>query len=130
MTAPLSPTDRRVLRDVAVGGAAGAVLRAGCLAAAAAVAGSEVPGVVAVNLLGALLLARLVALSLRDQRWLARGPLLATGLLGAFTTFSGLVVPLALLVSDGAPGTAMAWGVGSLVAGVWLADRGLRPDRR
>jgi hypothetical protein len=40
------------------------------------------------------------------------------------------VVPLALLVGDGAPAAAAAWGAGSLVAGVWLAGLGLRPGRR
>ncbi|HSK21723.1 MAG TPA: CrcB family protein [Egicoccus sp.] len=130
MAAPLSTTDPRVLRDVALGGAVGALLRVGCLAVAVAVAGDDLPGVVVVNLLGAVLLGRLVAVSLRDPRWIARAPLLATGLLGALTTFSGLVVPLALLVGGGAPGAAAAWGVGSLVAGVWLAGLGLRRGRR
>ncbi|MEX2504602.1 MAG: CrcB family protein [Egicoccus sp.] len=124
---PASPPtpDRRVLRDVAIGGAAGALLRAGCLAVAVVLAGADLPGVVFVNLLGAALLGRLMAASRQDPRWAARGPLLATGGLGAFTTYSGLVVPLALLVDDGAPFAAVAWGLGSLAAGVWLARRGL-----
>lgn len=129
MAAPLSTTDPRVLRDVAVGGAVGASLRVGCLAAVVAVAGDDLAGVVMVNLLGAALLGRLAAASLRDPRWIPRAPLLATGLLGAFTTFSGLVVPLALLVGDGAPAAATGWGLGSLVAGVWLADLALRWGR-
>lgn len=105
-------------------------MRVGCLALAAAVVGDELSGVAAVNLVGAVLLGRLVAVSRRDPRWIARAPLLATGLLGAFTTFSGLVVPLALLVADGDAAAAAAWGIGSLVAGVWLAGLGLQPGRR
>jgi CrcB protein len=124
--ASLPTPDRRVLRDVAVGGAVGAVLRTGVIAVAFAAAGGELPGVVLANLLGAALLGRLVAVSLYDPTWGVRGPLLASGLLGAFTTFSGLVVPLALLIEEGAPIAALAWGVGSLVAGVWLGDRCLR----
>lgn len=126
MSASPSTTDPRVLRDVAVGGAVGALSRWGLLAAAVAVWGTDLPGVVVANLAGAALLGRLVTLSDRDPRWLARGPLLASGLLGAFTTYSGLVVPLALLLADGHRTLAVGLGAGSLVAGVWSARRGLR----
>lgn len=122
------PTDARVLRDVAVGGAIGAVLRAACLAVVAAAGMSELAGVVAVNLVGVAVLAWLVGAASRELRWTARGPLLATGLLGSFTTFSGLVVPLAVLAADRAA-FAVAWGVGSLVTGVLLADTVLRRGR-
>ncbi|MFA9431701.1 CrcB family protein [Egicoccus sp. AB-alg2] len=114
------------LRDVALGGAAGALLRAGAVLPAVVVAESELVALVALNALGAYLLGRLLVRAVDDVRWRARLPLLGTGLLGSLTTFSGLAVPLALLWAGGAPLAAAIWALVSLATGVWAAAQGLR----
>lgn len=50
--------------------------------------------------------------------------LVATGVLGAYTTFSALAVE-ALALLDGAPTGALVYGVGSLVCGLGAAAAGL-----
>lgn len=78
----------------------------------------------AVNALGALLLCALLT-AVTDRRLRL---LLGTGLLGAFTTFSGFAVDAVLLVDAGRPATAVAYvlvsvltllagGVGGLALG-------------
>jgi fluoride exporter len=52
-------------------------------------------------------------------------PFLAIGFLGAFTTFSTLAVESDLLVRDGSIGTATAYVVLSLVAGLVAAYAGM-----
>ena len=81
-----------------------------------------------VNALGAFLLTALLGA-------LARGPfetrrlLLGTGLLGAFTTFSGFAVDAVLLADAGRPGTAAAYVVVSLVSLLGAAVLGARVVR-
>lgn len=82
------------------------------------VAGSFLLGVVLVVLLERLPPSRYVR------------PFLATGVLGAFTTMSGYQVEIALLVKDGHALTGLAYGVGSLVAGLVLAYAGTVAGRR
>jgi CrcB protein len=57
-------------------------------------------------------------------------PFVATGFLGAFTTFSTLAVETDLLVRDGRAGIAAVYSVGSLVAGVVAVAAGMRVARR
>ena len=56
-------------------------------------------------------------------------PFLATGILGAYTTMSTYTVETALLIKDGHAATAVLYGVGSLVAGVFLAYAGIVAGR-
>ena len=56
-------------------------------------------------------------------------PFLATGVLGAFTTMSTYQVETALLIKDGHAMTALAYGPGSIVAGLILAYAGILAGR-
>ena len=56
-------------------------------------------------------------------------PVLATGILGAFTTMSTYQVETALLIKDGHPATAVLYGLGSLAAGLGLAYSGMTAAR-
>jgi CrcB protein len=71
-----------------------------------------------VNLSGAFALAvvvTLVTVSARP-RWFVR-PLLGTGFIGAYTTFSALVTSIDLLVVHGHVALAVAYSIGSVVLG-------------
>lgn len=81
----------------------------------------------AVNVVGALLLGLLLGRA-RNLRVTA---FLGTGLLGGFTTYSALATGALLLFGDGRPWVALAYSLGTLIAGAlasWaglaLADRG------
>lgn len=83
------------------------------------------------NLSGSFLLGLLLVLLL--ERFPARRrlrALLATGVLGAFTTMSTYQVETALLLRHGHPLTAIVYGVGSLAAGIALAALGMLLGRR
>lgn len=56
-------------------------------------------------------------------------PFLATGVIGAFTTMSTYEVETALLIKDGHPATGLLYGVGSVVAGLFLAYAGILAGR-
>jgi CrcB protein len=103
---------------VAVLGGAGAVLRVVLDAAITARTSRALPwGILTVNVSGAF------AIGLLD----GRAPVVALGLLGAFTTFSTWMLQLGVLARGGRPRTAMTYAVGSLLLGllaVWLG-RGL-----
>lgn len=55
--------------------------------------------------------------------------LVATGVLGAYTTFSALAVEV-LALGDGAPVTAIAYGLGSVAVGLGAAAAGLAAGER
>lgn len=111
--------------NVAVGGAAGSVLRyhAGRVATNLAPAGSTFPwGTLAVNVIGSLLMGALLG-------WLARGSLSGTaaesarlligvGLLGGFTTFSAFSAELVTMLHRGQAAMAAGYVTVSLVSGV------------
>lgn len=59
-----------------------------------------------------------------------RRPFLGTGVLGGFTTFSTYAVETRGLLAGGHPGTAVAYALGSLLAGVSAAWLGLALTRR
>jgi CrcB protein len=119
-----------VLRDVAVGGAIGATVRTGILVAAFSAVTLEFAAVIGVNLLGAHLLARLIARAGHDERWRRRLPLLGTGLLGSMTTFSGLAVPLAVAAASGRWAAVLVAAAASLVGGVVVVRSVLRGPGR
>lgn len=87
--------------------------------------------ILAVNLVGAFVLALLLS------GWIRRGhvahpwrPFLATGILGSFTTWSTFMADTRALYDDGAPVRAAGYLVGATLAGVaaaalgwWLAQR-------
>jgi CrcB protein len=118
--------------NVAVGGAAGSVLRyhAGRVVTNLAPAGSAFPwGTLAVNVAGSLMMGALIG-------WLARGSLsepgaesarllLGVGLLGGFTTFSAFSGELVTMLHRGQMGMAAGYVAASLVAGVAAVLAGL-----
>jgi CrcB protein len=57
------------------------------------------------------------------SRWVR--PLLGTGFLGAWTTFSGIAVPTDQLLRDGAVGSGVGYLTASLAGGVAAAYAGL-----
>ena len=97
---------------VLVGGAAGGSLR---YLITQALPGEPVPwSVLAINALGAFVLAVLLARTTAGPTWVR--PALGTGLLGGFTTFSA--VSAAAVVAGPWPGAAIvALGLASAVAG-------------
>lgn len=106
------------LTQVAIGGAIGSVLRFLTLQAFAA------PwGVMAINVLGSFLIGILYGPAGR----LGLSPLLLTGVLGGFTTFSAFSLDAARLWNGGAVGQAAVYVAGSVLlslmavaAGGWL----------
>lgn len=118
---------RRGRTHVAVGGAVGALLRAGVvIATLTAAPGGEVAGVLAINVLGAAGLGWLVGRARHDAGWARLLPLLGTGLLGALTTFSTLAEQIARHAATGRLLVAVLLGLGSLAGGVAAALLGLR----
>jgi CrcB protein len=106
-----------VLVAIAVGGAVGALVRAGL--------GSAVPhdawpiDTLIANLVGTVILAIVAALlawSPAAPRWLH--PLVAVGFCGSLTTFSGMQVEALVLMRDAAPGAAVAYLVASVALGL------------
>lgn len=78
-----------------------------------------------VNVAGAFILALVivVAADIVSSRYLR--PLLGTGFCGAFTTFSSIVVSTDLLIAHHHPGTALAYLLASILAGLAAASFGL-----
>jgi len=113
---------------VGLGGAIGAMLRFGVVIATARVTAGGMPlGIMGINVLGSFLMGLVVVFTL--QKGLAHlNPLLLTGLLGGFTTFSAFSLEAFTLYERGAPAAAAAYVVlsvglslGGLAAGVMLA---------
>lgn len=97
------------LLAIALGGAAGAVLRFGVAAGMTALLGRAFPyGTLAANVLGCLAMGVLYVLFLERM---AVGPelraALLVGLLGAFTTFSTFSIETLVLVENGEPVRAL-----------------------
>ncbi len=107
---------------VAIGGAAGSVLRygAGRLVTFWANDTSTMWGTVLVNLAGSFALGSIVMVFGGSQRNHPGVLLLGVGLCGGFTTFSTLSMELADLVQSRRWDLAILYGLGSLVCG-WLA---------
>jgi CrcB protein len=114
-----------------VGGALGALARWGVASALPSSTGSWPWATLLVNLTGCLLLGVLlgaVFARFPAHSWLR--PLLGTGVLGGYTTYSTFAVDVVRLVDDGAAGLAAGYVVGSVAGGVAAAATGLWLGRR
>ncbi len=101
------------LLQVALGGAAGSVARYLVTAGTARGFGTGFPlGTLAVNVAGSLAMGVLFVLLTREGRW---SPLLMTGVLGGFTTFSAFSLDAFALWERGAWLAAAAYVVLSVV---------------
>lgn len=115
----------QMLVAIAVGGAAGALLRYGVGVSVAGMLGRDFPyGTLAANVLGCLAMGVLYVLFL--ERMAVSPELraaLLVGLLGAFTTFSSFSIETLLLLENGEPGRAalnVALSVMLCLAATWL----------
>lgn len=119
------------LAQVALGGALGASLRWGVGLGALRLFGPGFPvGTLAINVLGSLLMGVAAALAARGSLPLA--PLVMTGAIGGFTTFSAFSLETVALLERGRAGLAalyaglsVALSVGALALGLALARRWL-----
>lgn len=119
-----------VVAAVAVGGAVGALARYSAGVAWPTLAGGFPWTTLTVNVVGCALLGALLVLvtDLWNAHRLVR-PLVGTGVLGGFTTFSTWSVDVRRLIADGHPALGLADLAGTLVlalAAVTLAVRGTR----
>lgn len=119
-----SRADMVVVASIGCGGVIGALARYGLSVALPTVARQFPWATFIVNVSGGALLGFLLVLLTRasPRRRLLR-PVLGTGVLGAYTTFSTLAVEAVLLVRAGRLPTAVVYFFGSVVAGlgaVWL----------
>ena len=108
-----------VVLAVALGGVAGALARYGAQRAWPT-SGHDFPWtILAVNLLGCALIGVLMVLVTErgpvSRLW---RPLLGTGVLGGFTTFSTYSVDLQREFADGRAGQAIGYGAGTLIGAV------------
>lgn len=121
-----------MIASVALGGAAGALLRFGLTTAFPDRSGSFPWTILAVNVVGCFLLALLPALSAVRRRPLLT-PLLGPGVLGGFTTLSAYSEQARALVAGGHDLLAASYVVGTLAAcllAVAAAARLVRRDNR
>lgn len=116
---------------VAAGGGAGAVLRF-LVGHWAMLAAPGLPlGTFLVNVTGSFAMGLLAVWLLeRPGAWLHYSPLLMTGLLGGFTTFSAFSLDALYLAERGRTALALGYvagsvllSVGALACGLWLARR-------
>jgi CrcB protein len=107
---------------IALGGAFGAVARALIGQAAARAGWLAEYGTLTINLIGSLLAGLIVTLIIeRSMVPLELRPLLITGLLGGFTTFSALSMQLSRLIAAGDAVGAATYAVGSVALGAICA---------
>lgn len=117
---------RDVLAVIALGGAVGAGLRYGLSEAVPRAAGEFPWATLIVNVTGCLALGALMVVLLATRpasRYLR--PLLGVGLLGGYTTFSAYALEARDLLAGGHAGTAAAYLLGSVVAGLVAVQLGL-----
>jgi CrcB protein len=115
-----------ILAAVAGGGALGGLCRYGVAQLIPVGPGGFPWATFWTNISGSLLLGILIVIATRrfpSNRFVR--PFLATGLLGAYTTFSTLTVEVDLLLGDGSAATALVYCTASLVAGLAAAWAGL-----
>lgn len=114
----------------AAGGALGALARYGLAESLPHRVGTWPWAVLLVNLSGCLVLGVLVAAVFArhpDSPWLR--PLLGTGVLGGYTTFSTFAVDAVQLTDAGRPWVAAGYVVASVVGGVLAAAAGVALGR-
>lgn len=117
------------LLQIAAGGALGAVLRFATVALGARLFGASLPwGTFAVNVAGSFLMGVVFVLVLTRPEVARLAPLLMTGVLGGFTTFSAFSLETFQLLERGRIGSAalyvggsVAVGLAALAFGVWAA---------
>jgi CrcB protein len=115
-----------LLAAVAVGGAAGTLLRLAAIQDLSSGGGVFPWGTLLVNLVGSLVVGFVVVTAferLAPSRYFR--PLIGTGFCGGLTTFSTFAVELVLLIRAGRIGMAVLYAVVSLVAGIGLARGGM-----
>jgi CrcB protein len=115
-----------VLAVIAIGGMLGATARFKLGEALPTEPGHFPWATFSANLSGSFLLGFLLILLLErfpPTRYIR--PFLATGILGAYTTMSTYLVETAELIKDGHVATGLTYGLGSLVAGLFLAYAGI-----
>lgn len=113
--------------QVALGGAMGATARYGVNLGAARLFGPSFPwATLAVNVAGSFLMGLLVAALGRDGAW---APLLMTGLLGGFTTFSAFSLDAVALWQKGQGATAALYVGASVVLSLAALVAGLSVGR-
>ena len=119
-----------MLAAIAAGGALGAPARYGVAQLIHVAPGTFPWATFWTNVSGSLALGLVLGLLLEHfppTRYLR--PFVATGFLGAYTTFSTFAVESDLLVKDGHVAIAIAYAAGSLVAGFAAVYCGLRAAR-
>jgi CrcB protein len=129
---PAASQQRRpaVLVAVAAGGALGAPARYGVALAVTVSPGTFPWGTFWINISGSFTLAVVLAVVLvryPADRFVR--PFVATGFLGAFTTYSTFAVETDLLVRNGHAGVALAYVAASVVGGLTAAGAGLAAGR-
>lgn len=113
--------------QVALGGAIGSAARYGVTLAAARMTALPL-GTLAVNVAGSFLMGFFAAaLALRGNQHLA--PLLLTGILGGFTTFSAFSLDTLTLWERGEAGLALAYVFGSVLLSLLAIIAGLAIGR-
>ena len=123
--------DPAVLAAIAAGGALGAPARYGVAQLVHAGAGSFPWATFWINVSGSFALGLvLVVLVARFPPSTFLRPFVATGFLGAYTTYSTFAVETVLLAKDGAAGMACAYTAASLVVGLGAAAGGIVLGRR
>jgi fluoride exporter len=119
-----------VLAAIALGGALGAPARYGLAQLVRVAPGSFPWATFITNVSGSFALGLVLALVIErfpPTRYLR--PFVATGFLGAYTTYSTFAVETDLLVKDGHATLALAYAVASLACGLVAAAAGLRAAR-
>lgn len=81
-------------------------------------------GIAVINVTGALALGLLLGWSPTEGGPRPHHLLLGTGFLGGYTTYSALAVDVVGLIDDGSHALALAYGVGSVIAGFLAAGAG------
>ena len=126
-----APAQWPVLGAVAVGGAVGALARYAATRVWPTEPGDFPWTILAVNLLGCLLIGvLLVVLTERGPVHPLWRPLLGTGVLGGFTTFSAYSVDLQQQLADGRLVQAAGYGLATLMGAVLATAAAVAATRR